>query len=249
MAVRDQCRELVDGASLISARAVDASCVVVPPPRAVRRIAWGELPNRLMKARRMRSGSPKPTEVAIASIGSRLVSTRAFAASARNRSIAVAGVSPVASWKARPNCRGLRHAMLASRSTVKFSAKCTCANWSVRAMRSDNGSRDSISEYWDWPPRRRKGTTRCRATARARSGPWSSSISAKARSIPAVAPADDQTDPSCTKIRSDSTCTDGKERASCSASAQCVVARRPSSSPVRASKKAPVHTLVTRLAD
>jgi len=98
------------------------------PPGAMH---GGEFPNRLMKARRMRSWSPKPTEDAIDTIGSRPVSTRALAASARNHSITVAGVSPVASWKAGANCRGLREAMLASRSTVKSSAKCACANMSV----------------------------------------------------------------------------------------------------------------------
>src|SRR6188472_2483812 len=46
------------------------------------------------------------------------------------------------------------------------------------------------SENWDWPPGRCRNITVQRATVRAISGPWSSSTRARARSMPAVIPAE-----------------------------------------------------------
>lgn len=58
----------------------------------------------------------------------------------------------------------------------------------------------------------------------------------------AVTPAAVRTGPSATWIASSSTVTSGNRPASSSATAQCVVTRRPSSRPVAARKKAPLHT-------
>ncbi len=66
--------------------------------------------------------------------------------------------------------------------------------------------------------------------------------------MPAVAPAEVNTLPSRTKIRSGSTRTFGWRRASVSHTAQCVVARRPSNRPAEARTSAPLHTEQTRLA-
>ena len=81
--------------------------------------------------------------------------------------------------------------------------------------------------YCDWPPGRFRNTTNCRATAKAVARPRSSSTSAKARSIPAVTPADVQTAPSRMKIGSGSTRTAGWRRASSAQRCQCVTTRRP----------------------
>ena len=64
--------------------------------------------------------------------------------------------------------------------------------------------------------------------------------------MPAVTPAEVQTWPSRTKMRSSSTSTSGYSRAMMSHTDQCVVARRPSSSPAAARISAPLHTDVTR---
>lgn len=64
--------------------------------------------------------------------------------------------------------------------------------------------------------------------------------------MPAVTPADVYTVPSRTKIASGSTVTPECRRARVAACRQCVTARRPSSSPARASRNAPVHTDAVR---
>ncbi len=66
--------------------------------------------------------------------------------------------------------------------------------------------------------------------------------------MPEVTPAEVHTRPSRTKIGSQSTRTSGCSRASCSSRAQCVVTRRPSSSPAAASRNTPLHTEATRRA-
>src|SRR3954465_9742078 len=106
----------------------------------------------------------------------------------------------------------------------------------------------SEAENWDWPPGRRRKRTSQRATVRATSRPRSSSTMARARSIPAVTPADVQTLPWRVKIGSGSTSTSGWRRARASHADQWVVTRRPSSSPAWASRKAPVQTDATRRA-
>ena len=74
------------------------------PILAVRRNAWGGGPKARIKARRMRSGSPKPVQAATASIGSAPLSTCSRAASSRSRSISLAGVVPVsAATRLMPN--------------------------------------------------------------------------------------------------------------------------------------------------
>src|SRR6266481_651651 len=78
------------------------------------------------------------------------------------------------------------------------------------------------------------------------SAPKSSSISASARSIPEVMPADVHTWPSLTKILSSVTCTFGKLVRNLPAKRQCVVAWRPSRSPAAARRKLPVQMEATR---
>ena len=68
-------------------------------------------------------------------------------------------------------------------------------------------------------------TTRYLATASANEDPKSCSTRARARSIPAVTPAELHTGPSRKKIGSDSTRTLGKRRASSAQYDQCVAAR------------------------
>src|SRR6266446_4309390 len=76
--------------------------------------------------------------------------------------------------------------------------------------------------------------------------PWSSSIKASARSIPAVMPAEVHTLPSRQKMRSASTRMDGYSRCRRAAYRQCVVARRPSNNPAAARTNTPVQTLAPR---
>ena len=64
--------------------------------------------------------------------------------------------------------------------------------------------------------------------------------------MPAEIPAEVQNLPLLTKMRSASTRTRGYRRAKSSPRDQCVVAARPSSSPVAASRYAPEQTLATR---
>jgi hypothetical protein len=92
-------------------------------------------------------------------------------------------------------------------------------------------------------------TTRYLAVARATSGPKSSSTSERARSIPAVTPAEVMTLPSLTKIDSRSTMIFGKFAASSGTHRQWVAARCPSRIPVAASGKAPAHTEAMRRDD
>src|SRR5580698_8506571 len=66
--------------------------------------------------------------------------------------------------------------------------------------------------------------------------------------MPAVTPAELQTEPSRTKIGSDSTRTAGKRRANSAQYDQWVTARRPSSAPEAANRNAPVQTDATRRA-
>src|SRR6266702_2428821 len=77
-------------------------------------------------------------------------------------------------------------------------------------------------------------------------GATSSSISANAKSIPAVIPAEVQTHPSLMKILSGLTTTFGNSACNRGAYRQCVVARLPSRSPAAASSNAPVQILATR---
>ena len=121
------------------------------------------------------------------------------------------------------------------------------------AMESSTGRSDAVrgaggakrSENCDCPPGRCRKSTSQRATVRATSGPWSSSTSASARSIPAVTPAEVATLPSRTKIRSGSTVTSGCARPgrSTTPSASSRGGRR--AGPAVASSSAPVQTDVT----
>ena len=68
-------------------------------------------------------------------------------------------------------------------------------------------------------------------------------------SMPAVIPAEVQIWPSLMKIRSASSRTPGNRRAKSLLRDQWVVARRPSSRPAAAKRKAPEQTLATRRAE
>ncbi len=65
---------------------------------------------------------------------------------------------------------------------------------------------------WAWPPGRRANTTSQRATSWATAEPWSASTRARARSIPAVTPAEVHRSRSWTWRRSGSTSTAGRGR-------------------------------------
>ncbi|MNI39172.1 hypothetical protein D3C73_933470 [compost metagenome] len=122
---------------------------------------------------------------------------------------------------------------------------------SILSTRSRNGAatrscRRSVWLYWRWSPSRRMNTTSRRATCCDSAAPTSRSINAKARSMPAVTPADVQYLPLSMKMRSSCTRRAGCICRSRSAERQCVVTARPSSRPAAASTKAPVHTLHVR---
>ena len=154
---------------------------------------------------------------------------------------------PVSVRKARAKLRSLMQARAARAGTDRSAVR-----WSgIHAWSSRSGSRSAIcAASWAlncaWPPGRLTNRTSQRAISRAISRPRSSSTRASARSMPAVTPAEVITSPSRTKIGSGSTSTSGWRRASSAHHAQWVVARRPSSSPARASRKAPVQTDATR---
>ena len=107
-------------------------------------------------------------------------------------------------------------------------------------------SSSSRAENCDWPPGPAVIDHQLLRGRRATSSPRSSAIRASARSMPAVMPAEVQTGPSRTKMRSGSSRTFGKRRAKSAVRDQWVVARRPSSRPAAARTKAPEQTLATR---
>ena len=158
-----------------------------------------------MKARRIRSGSPKPVASATRSIGSLPSSTWARAASRRSAR------SPwPASCRSRRRRRGRNCA--GSWPPAPPAARPAAARPAARAPsraagRSGRPARraSSRAENCDWPPGRRWYTTSCCAVRLATASPRSSAISASARSMPAVMPAEVQTLPSRTKMRSGST--------------------------------------------
>jgi hypothetical protein len=116
-------------------------------------------------------------------------------------------------------------ARVASASTPRSPRRLSAIHAGSERSGSRSGRRQrSCVLSWVWPPGRLTKTTSSRATARATSAPRSSSTKARARSIPAVTPADVATEPSRTKIRSGSTRTCGCAAASAAQSSQCVVA-------------------------
>src|SRR5450830_282605 len=112
------CHQLVRRFSKHHPQRYNASCF-----RCALLIACGGYPNTRKNARRMRSGSSKPTARAMFSNDSSPASTRGRAASARSFSIALAGVCPVSALKARSNWRRLRQAISARRSALSDSCK------------------------------------------------------------------------------------------------------------------------------
>src|SRR5450830_1453602 len=112
------CHQLVRRFSKHHPQRYNASCF-----RCALLIACGGYPNTRRNARRIRSGSSKPTARAMFSNDSSPASTRGRAASARSFSIALAGVCPVSALKARSNWRRLRQAISARRSALSDSCK------------------------------------------------------------------------------------------------------------------------------
>jgi len=76
---------------------VGAGAAAVGGVRRARFMAAGEAPNSRWNARRMRSGSLKPLARATSCTERAPLSSMARAASARSRSTALAGVTPVSS--------------------------------------------------------------------------------------------------------------------------------------------------------
>ncbi len=174
-------------------------------------------------------------------------SRRRRACSRRTRSTYRPGVMPVSDRKARVKWRGDRRARAASDSTERSASGRSVMNRWI----SLRGSRCAVwAASWTlncaWFPGRRRNTTRWRAMVRAASRPRSSSTRARARSMPAVTPAEVAMGPSRTYTGSGSISAAGWSRASWSQYAQWVVARRPSSRPASASTAAPVHTETSR---
>ena len=101
--------------------------------------------------------------------------------------------------------------------------------------------------YCACPPSRCGGTTVRRATSLATAVPWSRRTMCRHRSIPAATPAEVSTSPSSMNRTSASTLMLGKTRWKCSASAQCVVAGRPSRRPAAASTYTPVQIEANRV--
>src|SRR5262245_50227189 len=199
------------------------------------------------KARRMISALLNPHCAATASTPIVDSSRRRRAASTRARSTKRAGVIPTSNVNTRAKLRMLMAARRASDATERSAAGCS----PIHAWRSRIGSWSAVCAiscalYCDWPPGLLRNMTSSRATARATARPKSCSTSASARSIPAVTPADVKTRPSRTKIGSGSTATRGYCSASCRHAPQWVVARRPSSKPASANRKAPVQTEPSR---
>ena len=108
-------------------------------PAANPRMACGGWPKTRMKARRMRSSSPKPVSRATTSTGCRLCSIISRAASRRRVSIALAGVVPVSARNARLNWRGLRPAAAARSSTEVTERRFRRTDAKAFWMRSDLG--------------------------------------------------------------------------------------------------------------
>ncbi len=146
----------------------------------------------------------------------------------------VAGLSPACAARSVMPCRAPGSAWI---------AETTARRGSVDGCLDHSGTLNC-----DWLPGRRRNNTISCATACATSRPTSSSTRASARSIPAVTPADVHTRPSLRKIGSQSTASSGCSRTSCCSRAQCVVARRPCSSPAAARRNTPLHTEATRRA-
>src|SRR5690606_19946157 len=126
---RDACRQAEDGESshdfsfLSDEDASLYSHAALSRPR--RRIASGDCPNTRTKLCRIRSGLVNPADRAMDFKASLPSSTFTRAASTLNRSIALAGVMPVAVANTRENCRTLRFATSANRSMGSDSVRCS----------------------------------------------------------------------------------------------------------------------------
>ena len=198
----------------------------------------------------MRSRSLKPVRSAISSRDSeKLLSTRIRAASTRRVSIALAGCGRGFKFEHTGKLAGTQTSLLCKNFNrqvlveVFTSVEHSCCGfvptgrwfpigWSIGIAHRGAG---------EIPP------DPC-ATLRDTSSPTSSLIIARARSMPAVIPAEVQIEPSRIKIRSGEISKAGYLFFKSWAKRQCVVTFRPSSRPVSASKYAPVQMLATRRA-
>ena len=102
-------------------------------------------------------------------------------------------------------------------------------------MVSAAGSASGRSTYWAWPPSRCGGTTIRRAIPFATRLPCSWRTRCRQASMPAAVPALVITGSSSTYRTAGSSLAAGNSRASWGTCRQCVVQRRPSSSPAAAS--------------
>ena len=152
--------------------------------RARRRGAWSRSSRTRTRARRRRWAPRCP----------RGGDERPRRARARR---SAAGVSPTSARKRRAKWRGL----MATRSAMASTERSPSGWSSIHCCRSRMASRSanweaSWAENWDWPPGRRRKSTSPRATPSATPRPRSSSTMARARSMPAVTPAEVHRSPS-----------------------------------------------------
>ncbi|CAB5693017.1 Uncharacterised protein [Comamonas aquatica] len=175
----------------------------------------------------------------MSSTGIALLSSRCWASATRSAISHCPGGTPVASMKRRRKVRGLMSTLWAMRSTVQS----LCSSARMRSSTSESRCRRSgctgRSMNWAWPPLRWGGITKRRATLFAALTPKSLRTRCSIRSMPAALPADVRMRSSSAYSTSASTWIAGCRWRSTSAYRQCVAARRPSSSPVAASTKAP----------
>ena len=121
-----------------------------------------------------------------------------------------AGVIPTSRRKARAKLRGLMCGAAGQRGHRQVAVEVVDHPALQVAQRLAGGRGLAIwALNWAWPPGRRTNSTSARATASDASCPRSSSTSARARSIPAVTPAEVAIRPSRTKMGSRSTVTRG----------------------------------------
>ena len=122
---------------------------------------------------------------------------------------------------------------------------CSSSHSSSGASDSDRG-RGIAFAYCAWPPVRCGGLISTRETSFAYDCPWSWPSTYRQRSAEASMPPDDRICPSSTYIACSTSRALGKAARNSSASAQCVVTRRPSSTPAWPSTKAPAHSDTSR---
>lgn len=190
---------------------------------------------------------PKPASRAIWSTDRPLDSSRCRARSTRCWVSHWPGLMPTSSRKRRVNVRtDMASCSAMSRSWIA-SWRRPSAHARAAVVVACCGSGTGRSMYCAWPPSRCGGTTVRRATSLATAVPWSRRTMCRHRSMPAATPAEVRTSPSSMNRTSWSTSICGNSRCSRSASAQCVVAGRPSRKPAAARTYTPVQMEARRV--